>query len=142
MGDTASYDSRETARGVLERYRVIAVVGLSPDERRPSHGVASYLARQGYTIVPVYPGVEEVLGEKAYASLLEIPPSLGVEVVDVFRQSQHALAHAREAVTIGARAFWMQDGVINEEAARVATEAGLTVVMNRCMARDHAAMFS
>lgn len=140
--ETASYGAPETARGVLERYRVVAVVGLSPDPARPSHGVARYLQSQGYTIVPIRPGTAEILGERAYPSLGDVPASVGVEVVDVFRRSEDALVHAEEAVAIGAKALWLQDGVINPDAAKLASEAGLDVVMNRCMARDHSTMFS
>jgi predicted CoA-binding protein len=138
----AAYGDPEVARRVLETYKIIAVVGISPDPSRPSHGVARYLQSRGYTIVPVRPGADEILGEKAYDTLEDIPASVGVEVVDVFRRSEFAPAHAKEAVAIGAKALWMQDGVVSPEAAKLASDAGLDVVMDRCMARDHSTMFS
>ena len=131
--DTGSAD---TARHVLETYRTVAVVGLSPNPSRPSHGVASFLQSRGYRIVPIHPAAEVILGETAYPSLADVPADVGVEVVEVFRKSEFAAAHAEEAVAIGAKALWLQDGVINEDAARIAHAAGLHVVMDRCMARD------
>jgi predicted CoA-binding protein len=130
------YQSETTARYVLETYRVVAVVGLSPTPDRPSHRVAALLQSRGYRIVPIHPAAAEILGEKAYPSLADVPPDIGVEVVDVFRKPEFAEAHAREAVSIGAKALWLQDGVVSEAAAAIADEAGLRVVMDRCMARD------
>jgi len=136
----APFNDFAEARRVLETYRVIAVVGLSPKSDRPSYGVAAYLQRRGYTIVPVHPLAREVLGEKAYASLRDVPPELGVEVVDVFRRPEDVPPHVEEAIAIGAKVLWLQDGVVNPGAARAARAAGLTVIMDRCMARDLSAM--
>jgi len=133
--------SPETAREVLERFRVVAVVGLSPDPGRPSHGVARYLQQNGYRIIPIRPGAEEILGERAYPSLLDVPREEGVEVVDVFRRSEFVSEHVDEALQIGARALWLQDGVVDQPSADRAAAGGLFVVMNRCMARDHSTMF-
>lgn len=133
------FQSEKTAREVLDTYRVVAVVGLSPNPDRPSHGVAGYLQREGFTIVPIHPKAEEILGQKAYPDLASVPAEVGVEVVEVFRKPEFAVQHAREAVDIGAKVLWMQDGVVSDEAAKLAADAGLTVIMDRCMARDHSA---
>jgi len=118
--------------------KTIAVVGLSPKEIRPSHGVARYLQSVGYKIVPVNPGHPEILGEKSYPTLRDIP--FEVEVVDVFRRPEHVLPITEAAIEIGAKAIWFQDGVINNDAAKLAEEAGLLVVMDDCMLRQHKAM--
>jgi predicted CoA-binding protein len=123
-----------TIADVLRSYRVWAVVGCSPDPSRDSHRIASLLQARGYRIIPVNPQIESVLGERVYASLTDIPPSEGIEVVDVFRRSAMAGAHVDEAIAIGARAVWLQLGVIDEAAAERARRAGLQVVMNRCPA--------
>ena len=115
--------------------KTIAVVGMSPKPERPSHYVALYLREQGYEIIPVNPGQTEIVGETCYPSLKDIPKP--VDVVDVFRRSEHVLPIAQTAIEIGAKALWLQDGVINEEAAKLAEDAGLLVVMNDCMLRRH-----
>jgi len=117
---------------ILKRWRVIAVVGLSPDPARPSHSVAALLKRRGYTIVPVNPRISEVLGEKAYPDLRSIP--FPVEIVDIFRRSELVGPIVDDAIAIGAKAVWMQLGVIDEAAANRAREAGLEVAMDRCPA--------
>lgn len=124
-------------RRILSGARTIAVVGLSSDPGRPSHDVASYLQEAGYTIIPVNPNESEVLGEKAVPSLSALA-GRAVDVVEVFRRPSEVLPHVAEAAAIGARVFWMQDGVVNRAAAEQAHAAGMTVVMNRCMLRDHA----
>jgi predicted CoA-binding protein len=124
-------------RSLLGDARVVAVVGISSDPSRPSHGVASYLQEHGYRIVPVNPKETEVLGERAYASLLDIPREIHVDVVDVFRRPEHTPGVARQAVAIGARVLWLQEGIVNEEAARIATEGGLEVIMGVCMRHMH-----
>jgi predicted CoA-binding protein len=122
---------------VLEKYRTVAVVGLSPKEERPSYWVAKYLKENGYRIIPVNPSCAEVLGEKSYPSLLEIPPEIEVEVVDVFRRKEEVLPIAEEAIKRGAKVLWFQEGIVNEDAASRAREAGLIVVQDRCMLKEH-----
>lgn len=123
---------------ILRSARTIAVVGLSPDPHRPSHGVARYLQRAGYRIIPVNPKVEEVLGEAAYANLRDVPHA--VDVVDVFRRSEFVGPIVDEAIAIKAHAIWLQDGVVDVAAAARARAAGLDVVMDDCMMRRHAAL--
>jgi len=120
---------------LLRNSHVIAVVGLSSDETRPSHGVAAYMQRAGYRIIPVNPNETEVLGEKAYARLEDVPEK--VDIVDVFRRSVYVKGVVESALRIGARAVWMQEGVVDEEAARIGRDAGLEVVMDRCILKDH-----
>lgn len=115
--------------------RSIAVVGMSPKPERPSHYVALYLKDNGYDIIPVNPGHSEIAGMKSYSNLLEIPSK--VDIVDVFRRSEHVVPIVKEAIKINAKAIWLQDGVINEEAAQVATSKNLLFVMNDCMLRRH-----
>jgi uncharacterized protein len=126
----------DVADRILASARTIAVVGLSPNPRRPSHGVARYLQRAGYRIIPVNPNVDQVLGERAYASLREV--SDPVDVVDVFRRSEFVGPIVDDAIAMRARAVWLQDGVIDEQAAERARAAGLDVVMDDCMMRRHA----
>jgi uncharacterized protein len=123
----------EELRLLLGDARTIAVVGLSSKPDRPSHGVAAYLQRHGYRIVPVNPNEDEVLGEPAYASLLDLPEDLSVDVVDVFRRSEETPAVARDAVAIGAKVLWLQEGIANDEAYRIASKAGLEVIMGVCI---------
>ena len=135
----------EQLRAIFERAKTIAVVGLSSDPARPSNDVAAYLQRAGYRIIPVNPNETTVLGEPARASLREParrePSSVAGEPIDVvciFRRSSEVAPHVDEAIAVGAGVIWMQDGVIDRAAARRAREAGLVVVMDRCMLRDHA----
>ncbi len=130
-------EEERALRSLLGEARVIAVVGISSKPSRPSYGVASYLQEHGYRIVPVNPNETEVLGEPAYASLLEIPREVHVDVVDVFRRAEHTPEVARQAVAIGARVLWLQEGIVNEEAARIATEGGLEVIMGVCFRHMH-----
>jgi predicted CoA-binding protein len=125
-----------TLRQIFASIRTIAVVGLSSDPGRPSHEIASYLQEVGYRVIPVNPNETEVLGVPAVASLRELAGQ-GVDCVDVFRRSEEVLPHVDEAIAIGARVFWMQDGVLSPAAAEKAHAAGLTVVMDRCMLVDH-----
>jgi predicted CoA-binding protein len=127
-------DMEDDVREVLTGTRVWAVVGCSPDPGRDSHRIAAMLQREGYRVIPVNPAVDEVLGERSYPSLDAIPASEGVDVVDVFRRSSEAGAHVDEAIAIGAKAVWLQLGVIDEAAAERARAAGLRVVMDRCPA--------
>jgi predicted CoA-binding protein len=129
-----NHDSYSDAyiRDILARHGTIAMVGASANTSRPSYFAMKYLKQKGFRVIPVNPGQadKEILGEKVYASLAEIEEQ--VDIVDVFRTSDAALAVAREAIAIGAKVVWMQIGVRNDEAARLAEEAGLRVVMNRC----------
>ena len=124
---------RNELRSLLGEARVIAVVGISSKEWRPSHEVASYLQDHGYRIVPINPNETEVLGERAYPSLLDIPDDVRVDVVDVFRRPEHTPDVARDAVKVGARLLWLQEGIVSEEAARIAQEGGLDVIMGVCI---------
>ena len=126
----------ETIKRILDECRTIAVVGLSSKSTRPSHGVAAYMQRAGYRVTPVNPNENEVLGEKSYASLAEVPGR--IDLVDVFRRSEEAGAAVDEAIAIGARAVWLQEGVIDHAAAQRAVDAGLLVVMDRCWLKEHA----
>ena len=118
--------------------KTIAVVGMSPKPERPSHYVAMYMKERGYNIIPVNPGHNEISGMKSFPSLLDIPQT--IDVVDVFRRSEYVLPIVESAVTVGAKALWLQDGVINEDGSALAEKAGLLVVMNDCMLRRHQQM--
>jgi uncharacterized protein len=120
---------------ILQSARTIAVVGLSGKRYRPSYGVAEYLKRSGYRVIPVNPEESEVLGERSYPDLDSVPGE--VDVVDIFRRSEFVPEVVEAAIRKGAKVVWMQEGVIHEEAARRAREAGLTVVMDRCILKDH-----
>jgi hypothetical protein len=120
---------------ILVSARTIAIVGLSAKRYRPSYGVAEYLQRAGYRIIPVNPAETAVLGERSYPSLDHVPEA--VDIVDVFRRSECAPEIVEAAIRKGAKLIWMQEGVIHEAAARRAAEAGLTVVMDRCILKDH-----
>jgi uncharacterized protein len=132
VGTGMSPEEREL-RSLLGEAKVVAVVGISSKQWRPSHEVASYLQQHGYRIVPVNPNEEEVLGEQVYASLLDIPKEIHVDVVDVFRRAEHTPEVARDAVAIGARMLWLQEGIVSDEAARIASEGGLEVIMGVCI---------
>ncbi len=127
--------SPDEIRRVLKSIRTIAVLGLSPNPARPSHGVAQALQSHGYRIVPVRPLVREVLGEPAYPDLESIP--FPVDIVDVFRAPEHVPAIVDSCIALGVPRLWLQDGVIHEEAAARARAAGIWVVMDRCMWRDY-----
>lgn len=122
---------------ILRGSRVVAVVGLSPKAERPSNRVASFLKERGYSIIPVNPGIDDVLGEKAYGSLSKIPQEISIDVVDIFRRSEDVMPIVEEAIERGARVIWMQEGIRNEEAAKMAEDAGLEVVMDRCMLKEY-----
>jgi len=129
---------------LLRSARTIAVVGLSADPTRPSHGVARALQRFGYRIIPVNPALESVLGEPAVASLGQLPEVLGrderVDIVDVFRRPEHVAALVAECVQLRLPALWLQDGVVDHSAAARAAAAGIFTVMDRCLFRDRAAL--
>jgi predicted CoA-binding protein len=120
---------------ILNSSRTIAVVGLSSKPDQPSYRVASYLKEQGYKMIPVNPAEKEILGERCYPDLASIPES--IDVVGIFRRSEKVPPIVEEAIRIGANAVWMQEGVINEEAAARARKAGLMVVMDKCMRKEH-----
>ena len=132
------YQDQNVVSEIIRSAKVIAVVGLSPKPDRPSHEVAAYLKAHGYQIVPVNPAETEILGEKSYPSLSDIP--FAVDIVDVFRQPDAVPAIAEEAVKIGAKALWLQLGVISLEGAATAERGGLKVVMDRCLMVDHMAL--
>jgi predicted CoA-binding protein len=125
----------ETIKRILDECKTIAVVGLSSDPMRPSFGVAGYMQKQGYRVIPVNPNETEVLGEKAFPDLASIDEP--VDLVDIFRNSVFAGGAVDEAIAIGARAVWLQEDVIDHAAAQRAEVAGLLVVMDRCWLKDH-----
>jgi uncharacterized protein len=120
---------------LLKAAHVIAVVGLSSRKHRPSFGVSEYMQRAGYRIIPINPNESSILGEKAYASLEDVPEK--IDIVDIFRRSEFVPEIVEQAIRVGAGAVWMQEGVIHEEAAARAQAAGLTVVMDRCILKEH-----
>ena len=134
--DLARYQDPLTIQRVLHGARTIAIVGLSSNELRASYFVGYYLKRHGYRVIPVNPREQEILGEKSYASLLDIPEP--VDVVNVFRAPDALPGIAREAVAIKAGTLWCQFGVINAEGARIAADGGVTVIMDRCLKVEHA----
>ena len=120
-------------RSILGDAHTVAVVGLSSKPGRDSLRIATYLQRKGYLIIPVNPNETEVLGEPAYPSLLDVPEDVRIDVVDVFRKAADTPPIAEQAVTAGAKVLWLQDGIVNEEARRIAEDAGLTVIMGVCI---------
>ncbi|HVN96281.1 MAG TPA: CoA-binding protein [Syntrophorhabdaceae bacterium] len=129
----------EKEKEVLEQSRVIAMVGLSPDTEKASNRVANYLLAHGYSVIPVNPGYEEILGRKSYKTLSEIPEK--VDVVDIFMRSEKVLPYVEQAVKLKPRAIWLQLGIINDEAKRLAEDAGITFFMNVCMKQEHEKIF-
>jgi predicted CoA-binding protein len=129
-------NSKETIEKILEDCRTIAVVGLSSNPGRPSYGVASYMKRRDYKVIAVNPNETEVFGEKAFASLAEVPGK--IDLVDIFRRSSEAGTAVDEAIASGAKAVWLQEGVVDQAAAQRAVDAGLLVVMDRCWLKEHA----
>ncbi len=127
----------EEMREILSNCKTVAVVGISPKEDRPSYVVAAYLKSKGYRIIPVRPDGGEILGEKVYPSLMEIPKEIEIDVVDVFRKSEDVPPVVEEATRRGAKMIWMQEGIINLEAEAKAEKAGLKVVMDLCMKKEH-----
>ena len=125
--------SDATLRSILDQAGTIAVVGLSPKPGRDSYGVSRYLQRRGYRVVPVNPNEIEVLGETAYPSLLDVPTDVAIDIVDVFRRADETPSVAEQAVRAGAKVLWLQEGIVNHEARRIAENGGLTVVMGLCI---------
>lgn len=128
-------NSHETIQRILDECRTIAVVGLSSDPSRPSHDVSSYMRRNGYKVIPVNPNETSVFGEKSYPDLAAVPEK--IDLVDVFRRSDEAGKAVDEAIAVGAKAVWLQEGVIDRDAAERASDAGLLVVMDRCWLKEH-----
>jgi predicted CoA-binding protein len=128
---------------LLKRSRTIAVVGLSNDPLRPSHGVTVYMQGEGYRIIPVNPHIETCLGEKSYASLLEVPQSeaQAIDIVNIFRRPEFVEEIVDQAIQLKLPAVWMQEDVINEKAAEKARQAGIFVVMDRCILKEHRMRF-
>ncbi len=131
----------EDIKEILSNSKTVAVVGISPKEDRPSYIVASYLKSKGYQIIPVRPDGEEILGEKVYHSLTEIPKEIKVEIADIFRKSEDVQPIVEEAIQRGAKVVWRQEGIIQKEAGEKAEKAGLKVVMDRCMKKEHQRLF-
>lgn len=132
-------DDISTLRRILKQNQVVAVVGLSANWWRPSYFVAKYLQEHGYRVIPVNPAYQDVLGEKCYPTLQDVPEK--IDMVDCFRKAEEIPALAEEAVAIGAKCLWMQLGVVNVDAAALATAAGLDVVMDRCVKIEHGRLF-
>jgi predicted CoA-binding protein len=128
-------NSPETIRRIIEDCRTIAVVGLSSKTNRASNGVAGYMRRSGYKVIAVNPNETEVFGERSYKDLASVPDK--IDLVDIFRRSEEAGKVVDEAIAVGAKAVWMQEGVIDKSAAQRAVDAGLMVVMDRCWLKEH-----
>jgi uncharacterized protein len=126
---------------LLARAKTIAVVGLSERPMRPSHGVSAYMQAAGYRIIPVNPRIKEALGEKAYPSLLEVPPEVKIDLVDVFRRPEYVDEIVEQAIQLKIPAIWLQEDVTNERAADKARSAGMFIVMDRCILKEHRARF-
>jgi len=127
----------EELREILTSCKTVAVVGISAREDRPSYIVASYLKSKGYRMIPVRPDGDLILGEKVYHSLMEIPKEVKIDVVDIFRRSEDAPPIVDQTIQQGAKVVWMQEGVVHQEAGAKAEKAGLKVVMDRCMKKEH-----
>jgi|SRR5580692_5042358 predicted CoA-binding protein len=135
----ASFPQTDPVTELLKRAKTIAVVGLSNHPMRPSHGVSAYMQSQGYRIIPVNPHIESCLGEKAYASLLEVPEK--IDLVNIFRRPEFVAEIVDDAIRLRVPAIWMQEDVIHERAAEKAHKAGIFVVMDRCILKEHRARF-
>jgi uncharacterized protein len=130
--------NREEIKQILEKAMIIAVVGLSDNPDRTSYMIAEAMQNNGYRIIPVNPNAEQILGEKCYASLTDIPEHIEIDIVNVFRRSEFIVPIAEEAIKIKAKVLWLQQGVNNEEAASLASNQGMTVIMDRCIKVEHA----
>jgi hypothetical protein len=131
----ASLPQSDSIAELLKRSKTIAVVGLSDSPLRPSHGVSAYMQTHGYRIIPVNPNVEESLGEKAYASLLDVPEK--IDIVNIFRRPEFVEKIVDQAIQLKVPAIWMQEGVVHDRAAEKARQAGIFVVMDRCILKEH-----
>ena len=132
---TVEVNSPEAIRKILDETKTIAVVGLSSDPSRPSYGVSNYMQARGYRVIPVNPSESRILGEKVYPTLADVPDR--IDLVNIFRRSDEAGTHVDEAISVGARAVWLQEGVVDQDAAMRALNAGLYVVMDRCILKEH-----
>jgi predicted CoA-binding protein len=135
----ASMPDTDSITGLLERSRTIAVVGLSTSPLRPSHGVSAYMQTQGYRVIPVNPKIQGSLGEKSYASLLDVPEK--IDIVNIFRRSEFVEEIVDQAIRLKVPAIWMQESVVHEKAAEKARKAGILVIMDRCILKEHKARF-
>ncbi len=135
----ASLPKSDPIREILERAKTIAVVGLSDSALRPSHGVSAYMQSRGYRIIPVNPTISEALGEKSYASLLDVPEK--IDIVNIFRRPEFVQEIVNQAIQLEIQAVWMQEEVINERAAEKARQAGIFVAMDLCILKEHRARF-
>ncbi|HKF06285.1 MAG TPA: CoA-binding protein [Candidatus Sulfotelmatobacter sp.] len=135
----ASLPQSDPIKDLLQRSKTIAVVGLSSNPLRPSHGVSAYMQSHGYRIIPVNPNISECMGERAYPSLLDVRDK--IDIVDVFRRSEFVEEVVDQAIQLKVPAIWMQEDVINENAAAKARQAGIFVVMDRCILKEHRARF-
>ena len=129
----------DSITGLLERSRTIAVVGLSNSPLRPSHGVSAYMQTQGYRVIPVNPKIQGSLGEKSYASLLDVPEE--IDIVNIFRRPEFVEEIVDQAIRLKVPAIWMQESVVHEKAAEKARKAGILVIMDRCILKEHKARF-
>jgi len=120
---------------ILRNYRTIAVVGLSSEPQRPAYSVSRYMQKAGYKVIPIHPDETEVIGEKAYPDLSSVQEP--IEIVNIFRRPEHVPEIVAEAIVVGAKVVWMQEGIVNEEAAKAGEDAGLIVVMDRCLRSEH-----
>ena len=136
----ASWPQTDPITDLLKQARTLAVVGLSNSPLRPSHGVAAYMQSQGYRIIPVNPQIDESLGEKSYPSLLEVPHK--IDLVNVFRRSEYVGEIVEQVIQLKVKAIWLQEDVVNEAAAQKARQAGIFVVMDRCILKEHRARFA
>lgn len=127
----------EELKEMFKGWKTVAVVGISPKDDRPSYRVAAFLQSKGYRIIPVRPNGDVILGEKVYHTLMEIPKEIDIDVVDIFRKSKEVPPVVEEAIQRKAKVIWMQEGVIHQDAGKEAEKAGLRVVMDRCMKKEH-----
>lgn len=131
---------KKEIENLLQKAKTIAVVGLSSNREKDSYHVAEYLIKQGYEVIPVNPNSEEILGKKSYPSLLAIPEEIKIDIVDIFRKPEDIPPIVDDAIKIGARAIWMQEGIVNNQAGKKAKEKGLFVVMGKCIMKAHLSM--
>src|SRR5579872_4274113 len=135
----ATHPDADTIRDLLQRSKIIAVVGLSDSPMRPSYGVSAYMQSRGYKIIPVNPAIAEALGEKSYSSLRDIPGK--IDIVNIFRRPEYVEEIVDQAIELKVPAIWMQEGVIHEKAAEKARQARIFVVMDRCILKEHRQRF-